>query len=40
VIDEAEQRRIEREESRMKKLTGSDRAFAQTSLSDFFFGNG
>ena len=40
VLDEAEKRRIEREESRMKKLMGTDKAFQQTSLSDFFFGNG
>lgn len=41
INDAAEKRKIEREESRMKRLGGGDnKAFQQTCLNDFFFGNG
>jgi hypothetical protein len=39
MMDDSEKRIIEKQEAKIRKMQG-DQTFQQTSLSDFFFGNG
>jgi hypothetical protein len=39
MLDDKEKKDLERQEAKIRKMQG-DQTFQQTSLSDFFFGNG